>query len=57
MTELREWIVEHGVDVRNLRMEGREQGVEDTGDYMHWLERKVLEQRAAVGYETVKRRS
>jgi hypothetical protein len=45
MTELRQWIVEHGVDVRNLRMEAKEQGTKDTGDYLHWLERKVIELR------------
>lgn len=45
MAELREWIVEHGVLVRELRTSAETQGVRDTGDYMHWLERKVIERR------------
>lgn len=48
MSELRQWIVEHGVDVRSLRTESKKQGVEDSGDYMHWLERKVVELRNAA---------
>lgn len=46
MAELREWIVEHGVAVRELRTSAETQGVRDTGDYLHWLEKEVLELRA-----------
>ena len=50
MAELREWIIEHGVDVRNLRMEAQAEGAKDTGDYLHWLERKVFELRESVEF-------
>ena len=46
LAELHQWIVDHGEAVRDLRTGAQTQGVTETGDYLHWLEKEVLELRA-----------
>ena len=48
LAELHQWIVNQGVSVRDLRKESQDEIAGDTGDYLHWLERKVLELRQEI---------